>query len=87
MVEVPRPPPTPERQKEHDRAHAVGMMLGSMEAADKPKRERRAKRSMQHLGPFRDGHKVLREPNGRFAKETAPLHKRPQRIPRKKKPK
>jgi hypothetical protein len=30
---------------------------------------------------FRDGHKVLRERNGRFAKETAPRHKRPKRIP------
>lgn len=27
MVEVPRPPPTIERQKEYDRAHGVGRVL------------------------------------------------------------
>lgn len=27
MVDVPRPPPTAERQKEYDRNHAVGMIL------------------------------------------------------------
>lgn len=39
-------------------------------------------RSASHIyRTFRDGHNVLRERNGRFAKETAPRHKRPKRIP------
>lgn len=39
-------------------------------------------RTASHIFPtFRDGHNVLRERNGRFAKETAARHKRPKRIP------
>jgi len=38
-------------------------------------------RSVQHIGPFRDGYNVLRKPNGRFEKETTLPHRRPQRKP------
>lgn len=39
-------------------------------------------RSASHIFPtFRDAHNVLRDRVGRFAKETAPAHKRLARIP------
>ena len=48
---------------------------------EKQKRPKRPPQSVAHLGTFHDSHGVLREKDGRFAKETAPKHKRPLRIP------
>jgi hypothetical protein len=73
--------PDAARKREHEQAHAVGQFIGGLAEAAAPKKVRNAKKHIQHRFPFRDGHKVLRKPNGKFAKETAPLHKRPKRIP------
>ena len=43
--------------------------------------KRYARHAKRMFPTFRDGHNVLRDRNGRFAKETAPRHKRPKRIP------
>lgn len=81
MVTVHGSPPTPERKREYRQGHAVGQFQQAAHEAKKARQERNATRSMQHHGPFHCAHGVLRNPNGTFAKETAPTHKRLKRIP------
>lgn len=73
--------PTAERMREYRQGHAVGQFLEGLSKAPEKRERRNARRAVRHFGPFRDGHNVLREKNGRFAKETAPAHRRPKRIP------
>jgi hypothetical protein len=95
----PRPPgwrmPTELRQEvERSRRNQARMSDPQTEDARRSREEN--KKSVRHLGKtFRDTHEVLRESGGidskgkskagRFAKETTPKHKRPERIPWKKK--
>lgn len=81
MVDGPKGKPTQERRREYRQAHAVGQALAGMSEVIRERTVRNAKRHMRHSGPFRDGYNVLRHPNGRFAPETAPKHKRPKRVP------
>lgn len=74
--------------------------VASPEVNERRQQKEDAKTTVRHLAqPFRDGHNVLREAGGmlafdwkgrstggRFAKETAPRHKRPKRIPWDKRP-
>lgn len=74
---------SPASKKEVQRARNV---LGAIcEPMLKKQREQeqnpKPPRSASHIfAEFRDSHNVLRSRNGRFAKETAPKHKRPQRV-------
>lgn len=51
---------------------------GALAAQQRPPRKPRA---VSHLGVFRDGYGVNREPNGRFTKESGVPHKRPPKLP------
>lgn len=75
---------SPQARKEVDAVREVQGII--CEPALRKQREEelhpKKPKSASHIyRTFRDGHKVLRERNGRFAKETAPRHKRPKRIP------
>ncbi len=75
-------PPAAKREVGEVRSVMATLGQGALERQKRPKKPPRA---VEHLGTFRDGHGVLREKDGRFAKETAPRHKRPERKPWKRK--
>ena len=81
MVDGPRGVPPEETKRIYRRNTTVGLALQGMHEAQQKRETKNARRHMRHHGPFRDAHNVLRNPNGRFATETAPAHKRPKRLP------
>ena len=81
MVDGPKGVPPEETQRIYRRNARIGVSIKAMADAERDRTERNAKKHMRHFGPFRDGHNILRMPNGRFATETAPKHKRPKRLP------
>lgn len=78
----PRPPPPLHVQEQRNKANDASMALHGPICSGVPKYDpvlRKSKR--KHFTDFRDTHEVLRDPLGRFAKETTARHKRPKRIP------
>lgn len=79
MVEVPRPPPTGERQAEYDRANRIGQALFGGHVGKDHSTPLKFPKHMtvwwDKESPFKRRGKfftVWREPNGRFAKRPAP---------------
>ncbi len=78
-----RPPGRPLYGESKREVEAVYRVRGvvSQGALDAQQRPARKPRAVSHLGVFRDGYGVNREPNGRFANESGVPHKRPVKKP------
>ena len=66
----------PALKAEVEAARRVQGIVCSGELEENEKKKRKPVKSVQHFGTWRDGHSYLRHPNGRFAKDTVPKHKR-----------
>lgn len=80
----------PEAKKEVQHARNVLGYICELVLKKQREQEQNPKppRAASHIfATFRDSHNVLRDRQGRFATETAPRHKRPQRKPWKSKQK
>ncbi|HEY0964184.1 MAG TPA: hypothetical protein VGE31_00080 [Candidatus Paceibacterota bacterium] len=62
-------------ERDERQAHTVGMFLKGMHEAEETKQAKR-KPSATHLKPFRSRDGRLRQPNGKWAKDPTPNHKR-----------
>jgi hypothetical protein len=71
---------SPESKREVEKVRRVqgAICAGALE---KQRKGPQKPRSVSHIKDFRDGSKVNRRPNGRFAPETGVPHKRPPKQP------